>query len=126
MCQFSISPPPISCILNKHIHIHPSTDHIQRWLQGLRELGSYLQSDGVTIMCGDYTDVFRIVKPLTDVIYADPPYALITGKEYNNYTSTPFTNDDHDRLNKLLDTSLTSFVLSNSQAGLSFQSRFFI
>ena len=55
--------------------------HIENWLTGLLDLGGYLRSGGVKIMCGDFEDVLRLVNCRTDVIYADPPYYPITGKE---------------------------------------------
>ena len=80
-------------------------------MDGLLDLGMYLQGNGISLMCGDFEEVFRHVDRMTDVIYADPPYMGQCG----TYTAEDFSDHDHDRLNRLLNKSCAPFVLSNSQ-----------
>ena len=80
-------------------------------MDGLLDLGAYLQGNGISLMCGDFEEVFRHVDRRTDVIYADPPYMGQCG----TYTAEDFSDHDHDRLNRLLNKSCVPFVLSNSQ-----------
>ena len=88
-------------------------EHLKRWLEGLKDLGKYLQGEGIVLMCGDFKDVFD-ARHDADVWYLDPPYYQNTGKEYNNYVDKPFTPEDHNVLNTLMNATACAFVLSNS------------
>ena len=82
-------------------------------MEGLLDLGAYLQGDGISLMCGDFEDVLKLVQVdyKTDVIYADPPYMGQCG----TYTDPPFSDHDHFRLNTLINASKAAFILSNAQ-----------
>ena len=80
-------------------------------MEGLLDLGVYLQGDGISLMCGDFEEVLGLVDYNTDVIYADPPYMGQCG----TYTDPPFSDHDHFRLNTLINASKAAFVLSNAQ-----------
>lgn len=64
--------------------------------ESLLQLHERLQ--GVPMFIGDYEALIDEAGA-GDVVYADPPYLPLPGKEsFTAYSSTPFTTDDHRRL----------------------------
>lgn len=84
--------------------------------ENLRAVASALQS--VALVHGDFAEITRKVKA-GDLVYFDPPYLPVKGKEFVAYGHEPFRLDEHMRLRDealRLKTLGATVIISNSDA----------